>query len=134
MNACWEGYEAFGLKKKGKKLVPNCVPIKTKLTDYSNPKTVYKNAKKYLGKDVIIQPSTNKNKKYMVFDPNTENWVHFGQFNPPMEDFTKHQDEDRRQRYLARATNIKGDWKNDKYSPNQMSLRLLWNWNGKNTI
>lgn len=27
-NACWKGYEAIGMKKKGKKLVPNCVPMK----------------------------------------------------------------------------------------------------------
>ena len=26
--ACWDGYEAKGMKKKGKKMVPNCVPIK----------------------------------------------------------------------------------------------------------
>ena len=25
--ACWEGYEAVGVKKKGKKTVPNCVPV-----------------------------------------------------------------------------------------------------------
>jgi hypothetical protein len=25
---CWEGYEAVGFKKKGKKRVPNCVPKK----------------------------------------------------------------------------------------------------------
>jgi hypothetical protein len=25
--ACWEGYEAIGMKKKGKRVVPNCVPV-----------------------------------------------------------------------------------------------------------
>jgi len=25
-DACWEGYEAVGTKKKGGKTVPNCVP------------------------------------------------------------------------------------------------------------
>ena len=24
--ACWAGYKAVGLKKKGNKMVPNCVP------------------------------------------------------------------------------------------------------------
>lgn len=28
-DACWEGYKAVGLKKKGKKTVPNCVPKKS---------------------------------------------------------------------------------------------------------
>ena len=27
-DACWAGYEAIGMKKKGKKIVPNCVPKK----------------------------------------------------------------------------------------------------------
>ena len=26
--ACWDGYEKKGMKKKGKKRVPNCVPKK----------------------------------------------------------------------------------------------------------
>ena len=25
--ACWEGYKQVGMKKKGGKMVPNCVPI-----------------------------------------------------------------------------------------------------------
>ena len=28
--ACWEGYTAVGMKKKGGKMVPNCVPKKPK--------------------------------------------------------------------------------------------------------
>ena len=28
--ACWAGYEAIGVKKKGKKTVPNCVPVSKK--------------------------------------------------------------------------------------------------------
>jgi hypothetical protein len=26
--ACWDGYQQYGMKKKGRKQVPNCVPIK----------------------------------------------------------------------------------------------------------
>ena len=29
-NPCWKGYEAIGMKKKGGRTVPNCVPIKGK--------------------------------------------------------------------------------------------------------
>jgi len=29
-NPCWKGYEAIGMKKKGNRTVPNCVPIKGK--------------------------------------------------------------------------------------------------------
>jgi hypothetical protein len=28
MKACWKGYEAIGMKKKGGRTVPNCVPKK----------------------------------------------------------------------------------------------------------
>jgi hypothetical protein len=27
-DACWDGYTAVGMKKKGGRMVPNCVPIK----------------------------------------------------------------------------------------------------------
>jgi hypothetical protein len=27
-DACWAGYTAIGLKKKGGRTVPNCVPVK----------------------------------------------------------------------------------------------------------
>lgn len=30
LEACWDGYEQRGMKKKGKKMVPNCVPKKRK--------------------------------------------------------------------------------------------------------
>lgn len=28
--ACWKGYEAYGMKMKDGKKVPNCVPVKKK--------------------------------------------------------------------------------------------------------
>lgn len=93
------------------------------LKKWSNINEVQKKAKKYLGNNVIIEPSTRKDKKYMVRDINNH-IVHFGQMG--YEDFTKHKDNDRRQNYLNRATNIKGDWKNNKYSPNNLSIHLLW--------
>jgi hypothetical protein len=35
--------------------------------------------------------------------------------------------EKHRKAYLARATKIKGDWKADKYSPNNLAIHILWN-------
>ncbi len=29
---CWDGYTAKGMKKKGNRMVPNCVPVTKKLT------------------------------------------------------------------------------------------------------
>jgi hypothetical protein len=91
---------------------------------YSNPTKVFQNAKSYLGSNVIIKLSTNPKKKYMVFNPNTEHWIHFGQMG--YEDFTKHNDATRRKSYLTRTANMKGDWKNNKYSPNNLSRNILW--------
>jgi hypothetical protein len=62
----------------------------------------------------------------MVFNPDLNRWIHFGQTNA--QDYTKHLDDDRRNRYINRASKIKGNWENDKYSPNNLSLHILWNW------
>jgi hypothetical protein len=90
------------------------------LSDYSDIEEVQKKAKRYLGKEV--QPSTRKGKKFMVFDGNK--WIHFGQMG--YEDFTKHKDPLRRERYRKRAFNIKGNWRDNKYSPNNLSINILW--------
>jgi hypothetical protein len=97
-----------------------------KLYKYSNPITVQRKAYQYLGKDAIIYKSKNSKKKYMIFDPHNEKWVYFGTMDPAMEDFTKHKDPERRFRYLSRSTNIKGDWKSNPYSPNNLSIHILW--------
>jgi len=91
--------------------------------DYSNPSRVQELANKYLG-NVKVYLSTRTNKKYMIQDPQGH-WVHFGAYG--MEDYTKHKNKDRQRRYLARATNIAGKWKQNKYSPNNLSIHLLWN-------
>lgn len=90
---------------------------------WSNPLRVVDMARQYFGEEVPIYLSSKKEKKYMIQDPNGR-WVHFGQMGA--EDFTKHQDRARRQRYLARATNIRGQWKDNPYSPNNLSINLLW--------
>lgn len=91
---------------------------------YSDPQTALKNIKKYLGPETKLFLSTKKDKKYMIIDPNTNKFIHFGQMG--FSDFTQHKDLLRRERYLKRATNIKGNWKENKYSPNQLSINLLW--------
>lgn len=94
------------------------------LSQWSNPTIAKKNAIKYLGKDVLFEPSTKKDKKFMVFNPNTNKWIHFGMKN--YEDFTKHQDPIRRANYLKRTANMRGNWKDDKYSANNLARNILW--------
>ena len=48
------------------------------LNDYSNYKEVLSLAKHYYGNEIILLPSSRKNKKYMIFNPNTNKFVHFG--------------------------------------------------------
>jgi len=90
---------------------------------YSNPAQVRRLAKKYLGKTAKISLSTKKEKKYMVATPDGK-IVHFGQMG--YEDFTKHKNKTRRKNYLTRARKIKGDWKKNKYSSNNLAIHLLW--------
>ena len=91
------------------------------LNKYSDFKAVNDNAKRLYGKEVFV--STRKNKKFMIMNDNNK-WIHFGQLG--YEDFTKHLDEQRRELYLKRASKLKGDWKTNIYSPNLLSIVLLW--------
>ena len=91
---------------------------------FSSPNIVLKNAMKYLGPDVKLRPSDYPKKKYMVFNPNTKKWVHFGAMG--YEDYTLHNDDERRKNYLKRSANIRGNWKDDPYSPNNLSRNILW--------
>ncbi len=94
------------------------------LLKYSNPIEVQKKAFKLLGNEAHIYISSRHDKKYMIWDENKFNFVHFGHMG--YEDFTKHKDLKRRQRYIARASKIKGNWKDNQYSPNNLSIILLW--------
>lgn len=91
---------------------------------FSNYNEAKRKTREYLGPDVKLLISPRKDKKYRVYDPNGKA-VDFGQMG--YEDYTKHQDDKRRERYLNRARNIKGNWKNNPYSPNNLSLHILWN-------
>jgi hypothetical protein len=88
----------------------------------TNPEKAQRNLNRYLG-NIQLLKSTRKNKKYMVQTPNGT-YTHFG--DSRYDDFTVHGDKERQQRYLARATKIKGSWKNNPYSANNLSIHTLW--------
>ncbi len=91
------------------------------LTDFSDPETVYKLAKRIYGKDTEIKPSTRQGKKYMILNPETDKWVHFGQMG--YQDFTKHKNILRRERFRTRNKR----WSTqDEYTPGFLSYVLLW--------
>ena len=94
------------------------------LSRYSNPRQAQHMAYKYLGKTAKIYPARNSQKKYSIYDPKRDKWVNFGQLG--YEDYTKHKDKTRRKNYLTRSRAIKGDWKRNPYSPNNLSIHILW--------
>ena len=99
------------------------IPKNDPIWKYSNPLIAQKQAYKYLGKDADIFRSYKKDKKYMILDPNNK-IIHFGQMG--YEDYTKHKDPIRQQSYLKRTANMRGNWKDNKYSANSLSRNVLW--------
>lgn len=95
-----------------------------KLKKYSNPLTAQHKAYKYLGKTAKLYPARNSAKKYSIFDPINKKWINFGQIG--YEDYTKHHDKKRRHNYLTRTKSMRGNWKNNKYSANNLSREILW--------
>ena len=95
-----------------------------KLLKYSNPKKAQKMAYQYLGKTAKLYPANNPEKKYKIYDPKNEKWINFGQIG--YEDFTKHKDKTRRKNYLTRTKYMKGNWKKNPYSANNLSRNILW--------
>jgi hypothetical protein len=88
---------------------------------YSNPIMVQKLAHKLLGEETRIVISPRKDKKYRIYNPETNKYVDFGQMG--YEDATKHKNLDRIKRFRLR--NAK--WKDaPKYSPAWLSYYLLW--------
>ena len=72
--------------------------------------------------EIIISKSKNKNKKYDARIDGKKT-VSFGAAG--MSDFTKHKDEERKQRYLDRHRK-REDW-SDPTTAGFMSKNLLWN-------
>jgi hypothetical protein len=93
------------------------------MEQYTNPIIVKRQFNKfgYKKDGSDLKQSTRKGKKWMVFNPNTQKWVHFGALG--YEDYTVHKDKERRKKYHQRM----GRFSNaDKYSPGYLSLVLLW--------
>lgn len=94
---------------------------KIEILKYSNPKTVYKKAKYIYGPDVDIKLSSRKHKKYMLYDPRTGHYIHFGEMG--YKDYTYTNDDFKRMKFRARNQR----WsQNDVYSAGFLSYFLLW--------
>jgi hypothetical protein len=94
-DACWDGYEAIGMKEKNGKMVPNCVPInelyegefcKQCLKEYILERKDLLEEAEYQGRKVPLgKPMRGDVKKFKVYvkDPKTGNVkkVNFGDKN-----------------------------------------------------
>jgi len=90
---------------------------------FSNPKIAQKKAFEFYGPNAILHRSNTKNKKYCIETPEGK-IINFGQMG--YQDFTRTNDELKRYNYLQRTSKIRGDWKSNKYSPNNLSRTILW--------
>jgi hypothetical protein len=101
------------------------IPKKDAIWKWSNPLQAQKMSTKLFGKRRgMLYRSTRKNKKYEIYDDKHRRMVSFGQMN--YEDFTKHKSRKRRHNYRTRSGKIKGDWKRNPFSPNNLSRKILW--------
>jgi len=89
----------------------------------SNPDIVQRKAFEKYGQGAIITRSKAKDKKYSIKNSSGK-LINFGNIN--YEDFTFTGDEQKRMNYLKRSGGIKGNWKDNPYSPNNLSRYLLW--------
>lgn len=126
LKACWEGYEQVGMKKKGKKMVPNCVP-----TEKAEPSLKDLLAK---SEDLLaeLRKEESSGKKYSkkVTDPDTgrERTVRYGAKGYSIAPGTSKGD-----RYCARSYGQMKDHPSAAKDPNS-PLRLSrkkWRCSGK---
>ena len=96
------------------------------LITVSNPEIVKQNLNKYLGIATDLYMSNRKNNKYMILNPTTNKMVSFGDIQ--YLDYTKHLDPIRRENYINRATHLRGNWRNNPYSANNLALYGLWSY------
>ena len=125
--ACWVGYKKVGMKKKGDKMVPNCVPEETQKGKNVVPPPAgtiattggiqeEENENKPLGK--VMRAGDGK-KKFKVFVKNSKgNTVKVGFGDPNME--IKRDDPERRKNFRARHN---CDTATDRTTPRYWSCR-----------
>jgi len=96
--ACWDGYKQIGMKKKGDKKVPNCVPEENDLNEWGEIEEV----SEYQGRKVTLnKPSSGDVKKSKVYVKNEKGNVVKVNFGDPNMTIKK-SDPARRKSFRAR--------------------------------
>ncbi len=70
---CWKGYRQVGMKKKGKRMVPNCVPVKEDVGEDFNRQDFYvQYIKNILPSDFTIHVESES---IIINLPKTDNYL-----------------------------------------------------------
>jgi hypothetical protein len=127
--ACWDGYTAKGMKKKGKKMVPNCVPV----TNSYTPKSF---SKFMIEASAAWQRKEGKNPKgglnaagvasYRAQNPGSK--LQTAVTTKPSKLKPGSKDAKRRKSFCARMGGMSGPMKDEKGRPTRKALSLKkWN-------
>lgn len=74
--------------------------------------------------DASLHLSDRPDKKYYVLITGRPAPIYFG--DPNYEDYTAHRNEQRRASYLRRSAGIRGQWRGNPFSPNNLAINVLW--------
>ena len=100
VEACWDGYKQVGMKKKGDKKVPNCVPEDAELNEWGEveEKAEYQGKKVTLNKPFYTPDGPKKSAVYVTGPKGDPVIVRFGDKNMEI----KVDDPERRKSFRAR--------------------------------
>lgn len=117
---CWKGYKQIGMKKKGAKMVPNCVPEDVQI-DEKSPAWQRKEGQ---------SPTGGLNKKgiaaYRRENPGSK--LSMAVTTPPSKLDPDSKAAKRRKSFCARMSGMPGPMKDDKGRPTRKALSLRkWN-------
>ena len=106
-----------------KDILASRVPKRNPIWKVSNPKVASERVKKLFGRKAKLYLADDGVKKYKIQRPDGK-WVKFGSIQ--YQDFLSHLDFERRDNYLRRATGMRGNWKENPYSANNLAIKVLW--------
>lgn len=97
------------------------IPDTDDLYKYSNPIKAQEKSTELLGEYGTLYKSSRKKKKYMIYDPYNNKFIHFGLLG--YEDYLKHNNDLRRSLFLQRNKR----WSNSNiFTPAWLSYYILW--------
>ena len=128
LEACWKSHKQVGMKKKGKRLVPNCVPknetdLREADVDEAKKKKLDKDKMK-CNKPQRAAAGSKKKKTVKACKDGKEKIIHYG--HRGMQHYSQHKDPKRRKSFRARHKCDLQSTKNNKLSARHWACKDLW--------